>query len=138
MELDQNTSIAAMTEAPPEPKWAHEVAPPPNGFDYFDPNRDTTTLPTELATYHIARAYGFYIGSMNGDWPHGLSMMLLEYQLAAIWYGIACTDVLAEAALAAELVTDLVSPQVIGPNILELLDWANLNPAGIKPYGPDA
>lgn len=130
--------VAVATEPRPEPRWAHEVAPAPNGFDYFDPNRDTTSLPTELATYHIARAYGFYIGSANGDWPHGLSMMLAEYQLATIWHVIACTGALDGAALATELVTDLDSPQVIGPNIAELLDWANVDPAEIKPYGPDA
>lgn len=36
------------------------------------------------------------------------------------------------------MITDLASPQVLGPNILELLEWADIAPGAIRPYMAEA
>ncbi len=61
-------------------------------------------------------------------------------ELAWVWTGIANAGARARRDdwpidLARDIVTDLVSPQVFGPNLLKLLKLHGIDPATIRPYG---
>lgn len=57
--------VAEFLTAPGTPSFAHEIAPAPDGHHWFDPNQPTEDLPRDLARYHIARAYGFYLTAQD-------------------------------------------------------------------------
>jgi hypothetical protein len=118
------------------PVWAHCVVPEPRADEY--PHRDSEgvdELPEQLAGYHAARAYGFWLGSKDGDWPEGIRHLLYEYQLATVWFWLTLTGSSA-VDIAHDLVSDLAAPHVIGANILTLLEQARIDPDLIKAYGP--
>jgi hypothetical protein len=128
--MTQETATAA--------QWAHKVAPAPDGHDYFDPNQPVDTLVVDLAKHHIARAYGFWqaVDALidNPKFPQAMTSFIYEYQLASIWFRLACTDSHDPEQIAVDVLTDLASPQVLAGNVLELLAWANIDPAEIRPY----
>lgn len=118
-------------------KWAHEIAPAPDGHDYFDPNHPVDTIVTDLARHHIARAYGFWLTAQDVNSPRMADAMmafLAEYRLASIWTRLACMDEHDPEQIAVDLVTDLASPQVIGGEMREMLGWADIDPDSIRPF----
>ena len=118
-------------------RYAHEVAPHPNGHDFWDPNHTTDTIVGDLARHHIARCYGFQDAASDATNPRlaeASANYLNEYRLASIWFRLACTDAHDPEQIAVDLVTDLTSPQVFASNVAELLEWAEIDPASIRPY----
>lgn len=129
--------VAEFLATPSTPAYAHQVAPAPDGHDWFDPTQPAGTLLRDLAAHHAARAWGFYQTAQDVNRPRfvdAMAQMLAEYQLARVWYQLACTDAPDAEAIAVDVVTDIASPQVIGPNILELLEWAGIAPGAIRAY----
>lgn len=117
-----------------EPRYAHVVAPAPDGTEYFDPNKATGGLPDALAAHHAARAWGFLMGS-NAS-PDGVDSELLrcalyEFQLARIWWQYGAD----RCWMARDVITDLASPHVIEPSLKAVLDWYQIDPESIRPYG---
>lgn len=123
------------------PRYAHDLAPAPDGHLFFDENHPVDTIVRDLARHHIARAYGFWLTASDVNHPRmaeAMQMFLAEYQLASIWYRLACMDEHDPEQIAVDVVTDLASPQVIGGQLLELLQWAGIEPGAVLPYMPVA
>lgn len=123
------------TESNVTPRLAHEVVPEPRMHDALA--RDFVPdlhLVERFVAYHAARAQGFYLGCWAGNWPQGMTCLLYEYQLMITWlhYG----DGEGAAVALGDLMGDLASPHVLGPNIVMVLRRAGIDPAAIAPYGP--
>lgn len=132
----------SMTGTASPRQWAHEVAPHPTGGNLFPNDRASSDLPSALAKYHAARAYGFWLamehyagaadpGEMMGQ---AVRQLIPEYALASMWWQMACTDVVDVPALAVDVTDDLASPGVLGPNLATILEWAGVQPSSIRPY----
>lgn len=122
--------------------WAQNVAPRPDGELLFSPNYTRPTLAGELAAHHAAMAWGYHLAiEAAPDAAVGWAMppMLLHYEIATVWYYLACGTEFDEeacgAGIAREVLTDLVSPQVIVPNIAGLLEWAHVDRSRIRAFG---
>lgn len=118
-------------------KYAHELAPHPNGHDFWDPNHPTDTVVRDLARHHIARCYGFQDAASDPSNPRmaeAVAHYLYEYRLASIWFHLACMDTRDPEQIAVDLVTDLTMPEQLQSNVAELLEWAGTDPASIRPY----
>lgn len=123
-------------------RWACDVAPYPAEGRLFSADHPSTELPGELAAYHAARAYGFWLavehfaGEADPENLMGQAVRQLtpEYSLASMWWQMACTDSVDVPALALDVVEDLAAPHVLGPNLVTILEWANIDPAEIRPY----
>lgn len=116
-----------------EPQYAHVVAPPITGGRHHQ----IDGLAVKQVAYHAARAYAFYLVTEHDDEasPRAIMHMLAHYELASLYWMAACSDVNEIDSWAADVATDLDSPHVIVPNLLTMLGWVDLDPAGIKPYG---
>lgn len=121
--------------------WAQNVAPRPDAAPLFNPAIVAPRLAGDLAAHHAAMAWGYHLAiEANPDTAVGWAMapMLLHYEIAHVWYYLACGTEFDEeacgAGMAREVLTDLVSPHVIAPNIAGLLEWANVDHARILAF----
>jgi hypothetical protein len=124
----------------PARRYAHDIAPAPEGHLFFDENRPVDTIVKDLARHHIARAYGFWQTASDATHPRmaqATTSFLYEYQLASIWYRLAVMEEHDPEQIAVDVVTDLASPQVLGGQLLDLLEWAGISPLTVLPYMPD-
>jgi hypothetical protein len=125
----------------PARRYAHDIAPAPEGHLFFDENQPVDTIVKDLARHHIARAYGFLLTASDATHPRmaqAMTIFLYEYQLASIWYRLAVMGEHDPEQIAVDVVTDLASPQVlVGGQILDLLEWAGIAPLTVLPYMPD-
>jgi hypothetical protein len=125
---------------PAGPRYAHELVERPSGFDYLTPGTYADDLPRRLAVYHTVHAAGFYRGvdAASWSWPEGVTCLMYEYQLAFMWFQMARAGQPDPAALSRHLLTEMVSPQVIGGTLLAMLRWAGIPASAIRPYEPSS
>jgi hypothetical protein len=125
------------------PQYAHVVFPDPVMPHHMTPDAAADdALAEKLAKYHATRAWGFHLGMQGGTdslTALGVSMVVSEFHLARLYY-LLCTehhplDRLDE--LAAEIgTTQRWQPENIAPELVEILAWAEIDPASIKAYRP--
>lgn len=128
----------------PEPRFAHEVAPCPDGYQYVDEWRHATDLPKQLATYHAARAWAFHLALLEPGlsaeaMATAIRMMLPEHELAFAWAGIAHTQTATpcdhwQVDMARDALVDPLFPETTGPWLHRLLTTLGIDPDGIRPY----
>lgn len=135
-------------------RFADEVVPHPEVADW---KADPSGLPAYLAKYHAARAQGFWL-AMNHYAPmtdaesarkmtEATNRVLAEYRLAAIWWHLSllhrltvqevqAQDLVADIAL--DVLSDLESAHVLGPNIAHFLVERGVDYQEIKAYMVEA
>lgn len=127
----------------PEKRYAHEIAPCPNGAEYEQEWRHATDLPLRMARYHAARAWGFMQASVQpfSGLPaeECVSRLLPALELAWVWAAINAAESRDRCPewpvdLARDVLVDAGHPEVAWRHLYKLLGTLGLNPAEIRAY----
>ena len=131
-------TIRALGDGMSEKKFAHEVVPAIDVRDYCMPDASTDGYAAKAATYHAARAQGFFRATLEGVInPEVISNLMNEYHLAALYFGLATTDSNDIDSIGVGIAERLqYDPEGVGEYIWEILTWADIDPETIAAYVP--
>lgn len=119
-------------------EYAHEVAPDVDGYEYIGDTEAKPGTAQRKMAYHAARAHGYFAGyrASGMRWGEGLLHALASYEMAWLYSILATLPDDTGDDAAADIAGRLASPQVIEPDIAEMLRAHNIDAASIKPYEP--
>jgi hypothetical protein len=121
------------------PLFAHQVFPDPVKPEYIHTSEaENSGLAEQMAKYHAARAWAFHLASLEGHLTAAsVSLLVTEFHLARLYFLLCTTDhphhhLDRIAALIGT--TQRWQPQNVAPEILEILEWAEIDPTTIRAY----